>query len=100
VQGQVVLGRAAFVETLKPLLAGKAAGQEIPWMQRLVARPSLEEIVPARGGAPRAKRDRAIWKAHVQYGYSLAAVGKYLGLHYTTISKIVQRQQNRQTKAK
>ncbi len=96
----MVLGRAEFVETLKPLLAGKAAVQEIPRMQRWVARPTLEEIAPARGGATKAKRDRAIWKAHVQYGCSLAAVGKHLGLHYTTISKIVQRQQSRQTKTK
>lgn len=66
VQGQVVLGRTEFVEILKPLLAGKAAVQEIPRMQRLVARPTLEEIVPTRGGTTKAKRDRAIWKAHVQ----------------------------------
>ncbi len=56
-------------------------------MQQLMARPTAEEIVPARGGATQAKRDRAIWKAHVQYGYSLATVGQHLGLHYTTISK-------------
>jgi REP element-mobilizing transposase RayT len=97
VQGQVVLGRAEFIETLKPLLAGTAAVQDIPRMQRLVARLTLEKIIPTRGGVPKAKRGRVIWKVHVQYGYSLVAVGKHLGLHYATISKIVQCQQSRQT---
>ena len=60
------VGTGGVVETLKPLLAGQVAVQEIPRIQRLVARPTVEEIVPARGGATTAKRDRAIWKAHVQ----------------------------------
>ena len=44
--------------------------------------------------------DRAIWEAHVQHGYSLTAIGQHLGLHYTTISKIVQRQQCLRTQKK
>ncbi len=40
------------------------------------------------------------WEAHVQYGYSLTAIGQHLGLHYTTIRKIAQRQQRAQTERK
>jgi putative transposase len=100
VEGQVMLGQSHFVETLKPLLADKVKVREIPRAQRLVARPALGEIVRAKRVVVRDERDQAVWEAHVQYGYSLTAIGQHLGLHYTTISKIIQRQQSRQTKKK
>ena len=100
VEGQVMLGQSHFVETLKPLLADKARVQEIPRAQRLVARPALGEILRAKRVVVRDERDQAVWEAHVQYGYSLTAIGQHLGLHYTTISKIIERQQSRQTKKK
>jgi hypothetical protein len=40
----------------------------------------------------KAARDRLIYTAHVDYGYSLSALGRALGLHYTTISKVVKAQ--------
>ena len=100
VEGQVVLGQSHFVETLKPLLADKVKVQEIPRAQRLVARPALGEIVRAKRVVVKDERDQAVWEAHVRYGYSLTAIGQQLGLHYTTISKIIERQQSRQTKKK
>ena len=100
VEGQVVLGQSHFVETLKPLLADKVKVQEIPRAQRLVARPALGEILRAKRVVVRDERDQAVWEAHVRYGYSLTAIGQQLGLHYTTISKIIERQQSRQTKKK
>jgi hypothetical protein len=36
-----------------------------------------------------AARNRLIYEAHIHYGYSLSAIGRALGLHYTTISKVV-----------
>jgi len=57
-------------------------------------------LLSAKREATKAKRDRAIWEAHVQHGYSLTAIGQHLGLHYTTISKIVQRQQCPRTQKK
>lgn len=100
VQGQVVLGQTQFVEDLKPLLVSKAGMQEIPRMQRLVARPALGVLLSTAQEATKARRDRAIWEAHVQHGYSLTAIGQHLGLHYTTISKTVQRQQFPRTQKK
>jgi len=100
VEGQVMLGQSHFVETLKPLLADKVKVQEIPRAQRLVARPALGEIVRAKRVVVKDERDQAVWEAHVRYGYSLTAIGQQLGLHYTTISKIIERQQSRQTKKK
>jgi putative transposase len=94
VQGQVVLGQAEFVEALKPLLADKAKQLEIPRPQRSVHRPSLEALFGTRVAELREERDRRIWQAHMEYGYSLTAIGQQLRLHYTTISKIVQQQQS------
>jgi DNA-binding MarR family transcriptional regulator len=30
--------------------------------------------------------------AHIEYGYTLAEIGDHLGLHYTTVSKVVNAQ--------
>jgi predicted transcriptional regulator len=34
-------------------------------------------------------RNRAIVAAHVRYGYTLSEIGRHLGIHYTTVSKII-----------
>jgi len=34
------------------------------------------------------ERNEKIKKAHIDYGYRLKEIGKYLGLHYTTASRI------------
>jgi putative transposase len=88
-----VLGQADFVAALQPLLASKAEHSEIPRQQRAVHRPRLETLFRARGADTRATRDHRIGQAHLEYGYSLTAIGQHLGLHYTTISKIIKRQQ-------
>lgn len=100
VQGQVVLGQAHFVAELRPLLAGQATVREIPRAQRLVHRPALGKVLAARQLDTKDRRDQAIWEAQVQHGYSLTAIGKHLGLHYTTISKIIQRRQTMQASRK
>jgi hypothetical protein len=41
---------------------------------------------------PTPERNRRIAQAHTDYGYTLAAIGHALGLHYTTISKVVKAQ--------
>lgn len=88
-QGQVLLGDNDFAQRLKPLLRRKARLNEVPRAQRLVHRPKLGvALAPARL-ASKHKRDRAIRIAHLKHGYTLAAIGDCLGLHYTTISKIV-----------
>jgi len=45
-----------------------------------------------RQGLTKAARDRLISTTHVDYGYALAAIGRALGLHDTTISKVVKAQ--------
>ncbi|MBY0574885.1 MAG: hypothetical protein K2P84_14490 [Undibacterium sp.] len=35
------------------------------------------------------ERDEKIKEAHRRYGYRLAEIGRYLDLHYSTVSRIV-----------
>jgi len=91
-QGQVVLGKEGFLEQLAPLLQGSADLQEIPLAQRRADRPALATLFAGVPEAGRAERDRRIREAHLLHGYTLKAIGDHLGLHYATISRLVNRQ--------
>ena len=90
VHGQCLLGRAEFMAALKPLLAGQADVKEIPKSHRFASRPNLGTVLLVTRQVP-AERDQAIRRAHLEYGYSLTAIGQHLGVHYTTVSKIINR---------
>lgn len=89
VRGQTLLGSDEFVETMRSLLPGMENLKEIPRAQRLLHRPALGSLFPQSVRADKPTRDEAIRKAYLEYGYSMAAIASQLGLHYSTISKIV-----------
>jgi len=62
---------------------------EIPRKQRYALRPSLDKIFQTNN-----KREIKIYQANQKYGYTLKEIGQYLGLHYTTISKIIKKVEN------
>ena len=86
-QGQVLLGEEGFVEKFKELLEDKKQIKEIPRRQRYVSRPSLDKLFSRQGG--KVQRDERIVTAHVSYGYTLKEIADYLGIHYTTVSKVM-----------
>ena len=88
-KGQMLLGSEAFVDGLAPLLDGTAAVADVPKRQRRLTRPSLVKVLAGAEGASKGKRNRLIAVAHLEHGYTLAEIGRHLGLHYTTISKVV-----------
>jgi hypothetical protein len=88
-QGQVLLGEEGFVEKFKDLLEDKRQLKEIPRPQRYVDRPRLDEIFSKQ--EPKEQRDRCIYAAHMSHGYTLKEIADYLGLHYTTVSKVVRK---------
>ena len=59
---------------------------EIPRTQRYATRPSLEELFQTNN-----TRQMKIYQANQKFGYTLKEIGHYLGLHYTTISKIIKK---------
>jgi hypothetical protein len=88
-RGQIFLGQEGFVEAMRAVLTEARTLPEIPRQQGYADRPALEELFGRSPSPSKAQRNRLIYEAHIHYGYSLSAIGRALGLHYTTISKVV-----------
>jgi len=88
-QGQLLLGEEGFVEKLKSLLEDKRKIKEIPRFQRYVSRPSLDKIFS--GQKTKVQRDISINDAHMSHGYTLKEIADHLGIHYTTVSKVIRK---------
>jgi len=86
-QGQVLLGEEGFVEKFKDFLEDKRQVKEIPRPQRYVNRPGLDKIF--RKQEAKEQRDSGIYTAHMNHGYTLKEIADYLGIHYTTVSKVI-----------
>ena len=86
-RGQVVLGEERFVERLKDLLQDKKQVKEIPRPQRYISRPGLEKIFGRQEA--KGQRNRGIYEAYLSHGYTLKEIADHLGIHYTTVSKLI-----------
>lgn len=89
VKRQVLLGDAKFVSGLEPYLKGKKKKGNLTRQKNVAKRPPLRKLFDKTGSQSKRARDRIIRDAHLKYGYTLTAIGKVVGLHYSTISKIV-----------
>ena len=80
-KGQIYLGTQTFVEAFPrpPQL------KEIPRIQRLASRPSLEAVFQSE------KDNRVIAKAYREHGYTMKEIADHLGVHYATISRRLKR---------
>jgi hypothetical protein len=87
-EAQSLLGVEGFAEGLRHLVTEKQQIREIPKGQRFVGRPSLEKLLSQRNRG-KASRDRRIAEAVTAHGYSQMEVASFLGLHYSTISRIL-----------
>ena len=88
-KSKVIIGGREFIEKIAPWLKDSSEMTEIPKRERLASRPPLDDLFHKQTITSRDRRNEAIVTAHLQYGYSLAEIGNHLGLHYTTISKVV-----------
>ena len=84
VRGQSVLGEGIFFEKLVAHVKAHEDIKEIPKRQRYVSRPALAEIL-----AEGEQSDKQIRKAVIDYGYSQKEVAEFLDVHYSTISRSV-----------
>jgi REP-associated tyrosine transposase len=87
-QAQSLLGVEGFADGLRHLVIEKQPIREIPREQRFVGRPTLEKLF-SRTGRSKSSRDGLVVKAVTQYGYSQMDLASFLGLHYSTISRIL-----------
>ncbi|MDY0292343.1 MAG: transposase [Desulfuromonadaceae bacterium] len=85
--GQIILGGQGFVSRMAPYLMDKTEIKEILRQQRLVGRPCLDELFSGISDKP--QRNKAIKKAHLDYGYTLKEIADHIGRHYSTISRVV-----------
>jgi putative transposase len=86
-QSQVLLGEEEFVGKFKEVLEDKKQIKEIPRSQRYIGIPTLDKIF--RGRKTKAQRNTSIYNAHMKQGYTLKEIADHLGIHYTTISKVI-----------
>ncbi len=89
VRGQSLLGEKGFVDRLSNFLKKHGDSLEIPRSQRYAHRPSLKTLFGEGLQISQQERRKAIIKAIEQYGYLQAEIADHLGLHYSTISRIV-----------
>ncbi|OQX13643.1 MAG: hypothetical protein BWK76_15865, partial [Desulfobulbaceae bacterium A2] len=87
--GQVFLGSEKFVARMQELLEGKKEIPEIPRSQRYPGRPPLNRLFAGTSPGNKQQRNRRITEAHIAYGYTLKEIADFLGVHYTTVSKVV-----------
>lgn len=91
VRAQSILGREDFVESLVGYVKGRRNIEELPKRQRHVARPDLREIFSATAMSNKAERNKTILRAHEKQGYSQKEIADWLGIHYSTISKLLKK---------
>ncbi len=84
-RGQIYYGSNAFIGQHVP--EGSLTFREIPREQRLVSRPPLEDIFGA------ASEERALATAYREYGYKLREIADFLGVHYSTVSRRLKKQE-------
>ncbi len=53
-----------------------------------MTRPPLNEIFKCND---KKSKDRAMYEAHLQYGYALKDKAEYIGVHYTTVSRAIRK---------
>ena len=89
VKGQVFLGVDKLIEKYRKLIKKEEGIQEVPRVQRYAHRPILDKLF-----SKNKNRNKTIYEAYVRYGYTMKEIAEYLGVHYTTISRIIKLVEN------
>jgi REP element-mobilizing transposase RayT len=83
-----LLGSEDFAKRVGEGLEEHVSQEEIPRRERFPGRDPLDQIFPPQYALGRADRNERIRNA-IRTGYTASEVGRHLGLHYSTIGKIV-----------
>ncbi|MFZ3136090.1 MAG: transposase [Thermodesulfovibrionales bacterium] len=87
VKGQSILGEDEFIERFLNHVKGYEEEKEIPKSQRYIGRPGLAKLL--KGAKRRKEKSKKAKEAVEKYGYSQKEVADYLGIHYSTVSRMV-----------
>src|SRR4030043_179463 len=88
VKWQSILGKDEFIERFIKHVKGYEEVKEIPKSQRYIGRPILADILK-KDTIKRKEISRKAKEAVERYGYSQKEVADYLGIHYSTVSRMV-----------
>ena len=98
VKGRVFLGGVAFLEGLIDHLKKHKDTPEIPKSQRFLARPELPKIFAEGVLRDRSRRDEKVEEAVERHGYTQRELADFLGLHFTSVSRMMNQRINMQRK--
>ena len=87
IKNQVLLGSPRFLNEMQPILQGQRLEKKGP--KRATRRKSLSALFKKVETKSRLERNELINRAHLEFGYTLMEIGNQLGLHYTTVSKVI-----------
>lgn len=82
-RGQIYLGSEQFMREMQQRIDPEADLSEVPSAQREAPAPSLDEL------ARRHPRNQAMALAYASGRHTLAAIARHFGVHYSTVSRIV-----------
>jgi len=91
--GGLLLGSEQFVAECRAHLLGDKQLQEVPRASRFTGRPTLEDLFRHSHRVDRARRNKLIAEAYRDHGYTMKHIGNFLGLHYTTVSRLIKAQE-------
>ena len=89
--GQVILGSDDFIERHLEDIESKSKVLEHPRKQRLINRPSLDSIFKGADIKDRNNMGELAKRAHVDYGYTLKTISDLIGVHYSTVGRMVRK---------
>jgi REP element-mobilizing transposase RayT len=87
-QGQIYLGSEPFVQEMQ-VRTGAMELDEVPRAQR---RGLIQPLAELAGLYP---RDEAMARAYLSGQHTLAAIARYFGVHYSTVSRVVRKHEKR-----
>lgn len=96
VRNQVLLGSDDFVNELIDQLNKNKDVKEIPRNQRHIGRPSLDNLF--NEDMLKDKRNANIYEAFQKYAYSQKEIADHLGMHYSTVSRLIKDQKSKVNK--
>ncbi len=88
-KAQSILGATGFIEGIIDHVKGRERIADIPKSQRFINRPSLSNLLGEEVVKDKQMRDAVIFEAVQKHGYSQKEVADYLGLYYSSISRIL-----------
>jgi len=89
VRTRSILGEEDFIESIEDHLRGKKEIPKILKSQRYMNRPILGKLFEEEITGDKRRRDKRIVEALEAFGYSQREVADYLGMHFSSISRIM-----------